>query len=68
MSSGNASTSKAPEPAVKSAEVSKEEQAQPTLGVLEEDDEFEEFPVAGMYIHEGVMEYYSWIRWGNRLG
>ena len=40
------STSKATDP--KKAEQAKdEEEAQPHLGVLEEDDEFEEFPVAG---------------------
>ncbi|KIM84249.1 hypothetical protein PILCRDRAFT_818586 [Piloderma croceum F 1598] len=43
MSSSAASTSK---PAEKVNEQTKEEDAQPTLGVLEEDDEFEEFAVA----------------------
>lgn len=38
------STSKTAEVA---AAPTKEENAQPTLGVLEEDDEFEEFPVQG---------------------
>jgi 26 proteasome complex subunit DSS1 len=31
----------------KSTEISKEEESTPHLGVLEEDDEFEEFPVQG---------------------
>jgi 26 proteasome complex subunit DSS1 len=31
----------------KSTELSKEEESTPHLGVLEEDDEFEEFPVQG---------------------
>lgn len=42
--SSTASTSKAPETA-KDTEMKNEAQAH--LGVLEEDDEFEEFPVAG---------------------
>lgn len=33
----------------KAPELVKEDDAQPTLGILEEDDEFEEFPVAGQY-------------------
>ncbi|GBE88035.1 DSS1/SEM1 family-domain-containing protein [Sparassis latifolia] len=45
MSSTTASTSKAPE-TTKSSEPTKEEDTLPHLGVLEEDDEFEEFPVA----------------------
>jgi 26 proteasome complex subunit DSS1 len=43
MSSSAASTSKAPE---KSLKTNEQEDSQPTLGVLEEDDEFEEFAVA----------------------
>jgi hypothetical protein len=46
MSSSAASTSKPTDSSTKGNE-QKEEDAQPTLGVLEEDDEFEEFPVAG---------------------
>jgi 26 proteasome complex subunit DSS1 len=34
----------------KSAEQPAKAEAQPHLGVLEEDDEFEEFPVAGSFI------------------
>jgi hypothetical protein len=45
MSSATASSSKVESPA-KVGEPHKEEE-QPTLGVLEEDDEFEEFEVAG---------------------
>jgi hypothetical protein len=40
------STSKITDPK-KAEQVREEEGAQPHLGVLEEDDEFEEFPVAG---------------------
>ena len=47
MSSSAASTSKPAETSTKVNEPTKEEDAQPTLGVLEEDDEFEEFAVAG---------------------
>jgi len=48
MSSASASTSKPAE--VKKTEQAKEdEEAQPHLGVLEEDDEFEEFAVAGSW-------------------
>ena len=43
--SSSASTSKTAE---KVLEKPKEEDSQPHLGVLEEDDEFEEFEVAGM--------------------
>lgn len=46
MSSNNASSSKVESP-TKVAEPHKEDEHQPGLGVLEEDDEFEEFPVAG---------------------
>ena len=46
--SAAASSSKPAEPAPKAAEPLKEDESQPTLGVLEEDDEFEEFAVAGM--------------------
>jgi len=46
MASSAASTSKAPEDSLKANEQAKEEDSQPTLGVLEEDDEFEEFAVA----------------------
>ncbi|KAH9036149.1 DSS1/SEM1 family-domain-containing protein [Lactarius pseudohatsudake] len=44
MSSTAAATTKPEEPA-KSTESSKQEDTVPHLGVLEEDDEFEEFPV-----------------------
>ncbi|KAF8270480.1 DSS1/SEM1 family-domain-containing protein [Lactarius quietus] len=44
MSSTAAATNKSEDPA-KSTEPSKEEDSVPHLGVLEEDDEFEEFPV-----------------------
>ncbi|KDQ57338.1 hypothetical protein JAAARDRAFT_157550 [Jaapia argillacea MUCL 33604] len=45
--SSNASTSKpAVDTAKSTTEPPKEEESQPHLGVLEEDDEFEEFPVA----------------------
>jgi len=47
MSSSAASTSKPAESLTKVNEQTKEEDAQPTLGVLEEDDEVEEFGVAG---------------------
>ncbi len=46
MSSTAAATTKSEDPA-KSTEPSKEEDSVPHLGVLEEDDEFEEFPVQG---------------------
>lgn len=42
------STSKPGNSSAKVDEPQKEEEAQPTLGVLEEDDEFEEFAVAGI--------------------
>lgn len=45
MSAADASTSKA-ESSTKVAETHKEDE-QPALGILEEDDEFEEFPVTG---------------------
>ncbi|KAI9465298.1 DSS1/SEM1 family-domain-containing protein [Lactarius psammicola] len=44
MSSTAAATTKSEDP-TKSTEPSKEEDSVPHLGVLEEDDEFEEFPV-----------------------
>ena len=47
--SAAASSSKAAETTVKVAEPLKEDDSQPALGVLEEDDEFEEFAVAGTY-------------------
>lgn len=49
MSSENASGSKAPDSSSKTTEILKEDETQPqlVLGVLEEDDEFEEFAVAG---------------------
>ncbi|EIN09772.1 hypothetical protein PUNSTDRAFT_86232 [Punctularia strigosozonata HHB-11173 SS5] len=43
--SSDASTSKAKTDAAALEESNKEQNAPPTLGVLEEDDEFEEFPV-----------------------
>ena len=43
--SANASSSKGPE--TKDGESAKGEQTAPHLGMLEEDDEFEEFTVAG---------------------
>ncbi|KAI0925720.1 hypothetical protein AcW1_008083 [Taiwanofungus camphoratus] len=48
MSSENASGSKAPDSSSKTTEILKEDETQPqlVLGVLEEDDEFEEFAVA----------------------
>jgi len=46
MSSAAASASKPAENLAKTNEQTKEEDTQPTLGVLEEDDEFEEFSVA----------------------
>ncbi|TFL04172.1 DSS1/SEM1 family-domain-containing protein [Pterulicium gracile] len=42
----SASTSKQPETSTKAAEPEKAQETQPHLGVLEEDDEFEEFAVA----------------------
>jgi hypothetical protein len=45
--SSTASTSKPTDSLTKVNEQAKEEDTQPTLGVLEEDDEFEEFAVAG---------------------
>ena len=45
--SAPASSSTATDKPAKVAEPLREDDAQPTLGVLEEDDEFEEFPVAG---------------------
>ena len=47
--SAAASSSKPADSAAKVAEPLKEDENQPALGVLEEDDEFEEFAVAGMY-------------------
>ena len=47
MSSSTPSTSKPADSSTKPNEQTKEDDAQPTLGVLEEDDEFEEFAVAG---------------------
>lgn len=47
MSSADASTSKA-ESSTKAAESHKEDE-QPALGILEEDDEFEEFAVTGAH-------------------
>jgi hypothetical protein len=44
--SSTASTSKPTDSLTKVNEQAKEEDTQPTLGVLEEDDEFEEFAVA----------------------
>lgn len=56
MSSTSASTSKPQETSSKPSE-SKDENAPPTLGLLEEDDEFEEFAVAGTRIsHSGIDE------------
>lgn len=49
MSTAASSSTTAEKPA-KIAEPLREDDAQPTLGVLEEDDEFEEFAVAGTYI------------------
>jgi hypothetical protein len=45
--SSTASTSNPKETTSAAEEPAKEENAPPTLGVLEEDDEFEEFPVQG---------------------
>ena len=45
--SAPASSSTATDKPAKVAEPLREDDAQPTLGVLEEDDEFEEFAVAG---------------------
>lgn len=44
-----ASSSKSADPTAKVAEPTKEDENQPALGVLEEDDEFEEFAVAGAW-------------------
>jgi hypothetical protein len=56
MSLSTASTSKPTESLTKVNERTKEEDTQPTLGVLEEDDEFEEFAVAGQRgIDAGVL-------------
>jgi 26 proteasome complex subunit DSS1 len=49
MSSAAASSSKPAENQANINEQTKEEDTQPTLGVLEEDDEFEEFAVAGSW-------------------
>lgn len=46
--SGEASSSKAEASTTAPNESTKEQNALPTLGVLEEDDEFEEFPVQGL--------------------
>lgn len=46
MASTNAASSSKVESPAKVGEQHKEEEKQPTLGVLEEDDEFEEFEVA----------------------
>jgi 26 proteasome complex subunit DSS1 len=48
--SASASTSKAVASAETENEPTKELASVPTLGVLEEDDEFEEFPVQGAYL------------------
>jgi 26 proteasome complex subunit DSS1 len=45
--SAAASSSKATAPTEAAKEGTKEQGTVPTLGVLEEDDEFEEFPVQG---------------------
>jgi hypothetical protein len=45
----SASASKPAEAAPKPSEAKEEEEAKPHLGVLEEDDEFEEFPIAGAF-------------------
>ena len=45
--SSTAAASIKPEDPAKPTEPSKEEDSVPHLGVLEEDDEFEEFPVQG---------------------
>lgn len=58
MSSSAASTSKAPE---KSLKTNEQEDSQPTLGVLEEDDEFEEFAVAGVCQRNRPSCYCSYI-------
>jgi 26 proteasome complex subunit DSS1 len=49
MMSTPASTSKSTEKTDKPAEEEKTKEEQHHLGVLEEDDEFEEFPVAGLW-------------------
>lgn len=62
MSAAASSSNTAEKPA-KVAEPLREDDAQPTLGVLEEDDEFEEFAVAGMLVMKPlakkIMEYLS---------
>ncbi len=55
MSSNNPSSSKVESPA-KIGEQHKEDE-QPALGILEEDDEFEEFTVAGA--HRQIFQVYS---------
>ena len=45
----SASTSKPSESLIKVNEQTREEESQPTLGVLEEDDEFDEFQAAGRF-------------------
>jgi hypothetical protein len=47
--SSSASTSKSVDTAKKAVEDKPKQTANPHLGVLEEDDEFEEFPVAGKW-------------------
>lgn len=62
----SASTSKPSESLTKVNEQTREEDSQPTLGVLEEDDEFEEFEAAGRLIvllasHSPVTHHFAQI-------
>jgi hypothetical protein len=67
MSSASASTSKPAE--TKTAEQAKEEEeTRPHLGVLEEDDEFEEFAVAGTFTHTFTSLSFITTFYPHRLG
>jgi hypothetical protein len=58
--SASASSSKAIAPTETEKESTKESTSVPTLGVLEEDDEFEEFPVQGIH-HSASKSWYDAI-------
>jgi len=63
MSSSAPSTSKPAEP---EKVIDQKSETQPHLGVLEEDDEFEEFPAAGMSVRS-TTDYGTCSTWSNRI-
>jgi hypothetical protein len=67
MSSTAAATNKSEDPA-NSAEPSKEDETVPHLGVLEEDDEFEEFPVQGELLYVPCTSLLSQPPFGAQIG